>query len=162
MIRLILIVSMLIPRFAQSQPTRGAVEPEILVVDGYEIPITELYPKKRIVLIEPLVCMGEYEYTLVEGFVADADITLSVEVSKAKSERDSICEESKAGIRAANTVVVNKLTTDWKLASERLVFTETALSETKSEHKVDLTHHYVIEGVLSVALLGVISTLIIR
>lgn len=162
MIRLFLILSILMPRAGQSQPVREANEPETLVVEGYEIPITELVPKKRIVLVEPLVCMGEYEYTLVEGFVADADITLTLEVSKAKSERDSICEESKASIRAANTVVVNKLTTDLKLSSERLVFTQSALDTTKSEHKVDLTHHYVIEGVLSVALLGVISALIIR
>jgi hypothetical protein len=161
MIRIILIISLLLPRSAFSQPLEDG-DKEILTVDGYDIEMLELFPKNKIRLKEPVLCMGEWDYTHTKGFILDSVAERDAEVARAKADRDSICETSKAGIRASHATVESKLRLDLQLKTEKLVFTSASLDSIKAAHRTDLIHHYVVEGVLSAALLGVISFLIIK
>lgn len=161
MTRIILIISLLLPRSAFSQPLKDA-DKERFIVGGIEIPILELQPKTRIRLKEPKVCIGEWDYTHVKGHILDSDAEREAEVARAKSDRDSVCEESKAGIRASHAAVEAKLRSDLNLKTEKLVLTSASLESIKAAHSTDLIHHYVVEGVLSTALLGVIGFLIIQ
>ena len=161
MIRFLLVVSLLLPRTSLGQPLKDS-DKETLNVDGYEIDMLELFPKTRIRLKEPMLCMGEWDYAHTKGFVLDSVAERDAEVARAKADRDSICEKSKSDIRASHAVVEAKLRLDLNLKTEKLVLTSASLENTKAAHRTDLIHHYVVEGVLSAALLGVISFLIIK
>ena len=161
MMRLLLIFTLVLTQVAHGQPLQKP-KGEELWVEGYKVEITELFANKRIVLADTLLCMGEYEYSLVAGYIEDSAVDLDVKVSKAKAERDEICEESKQSIRSRCTSVESKLRLDLKLATERFNFTKTKLSESKAAHDSDLKHHYVVEAVLSTALLGVIGALFVK
>ena len=162
MIRAILILSLLLPRAVFSQPVEKPNTREVLWVDGYEIAMTELLANKRFKLADTMLCMGEYDYTVVAGYIEDSVVARDAEIARVKSERDSICDTSKAAIREKRDAIESKLRFDLNLATEKLVHTSSTLEDTKAAHKSDLKHHYVVEAVLSVALLGVISVLIIK
>lgn len=145
---------------ASAQPV--TLEKNEINIGEYVLSFKKLSSEKRIKLTNTLLCIDEFDYTYLAGHIEDASSKCDEQILRAKSDRDSICENSKSEIRKRCKETEDSLKLDLHRVMKDYRDIETELKDTKTAHKSELFKHYIVEAVISVALLGVITATIVK
>jgi hypothetical protein len=154
--------SLLISMFILLYPSFAAADPSdyTLLLDSYKLEVRVFTPGVRPRINTTLLCLDEFDYVYMKGFIEDADTLCGTKIEGGKRERDRICEESKAQIRKRCKDQELKLKTDVDLISQKFHGAKAELADTQARHKDELLTHYVIEGSLAAVLIGVVALVI--
>lgn len=149
----------LMPLQTIAQPADGS---SMIWVGEYRLQFKELRVDSRIRIADTLLCLDEYDYVYLEGYVEDTTLRCAARVARAKADRDSICDTSKGQIRKRCKQAEEALRLDLESMTKRFRDAQDDLDSAIQAHKSEITKHYVVEAVISAALLGVITVFIIK
>ena len=149
----------LVPLQSVAQP---ASSPSEIWVGEYRLQFKELRARSRIRIADTLLCLDEYDYVYLEGYIEEDTLRCAARVARAKADRDSICDTSKTQIRERCKQAEESLRSDLKSMTKRFRDAQSDLDSALQAHKSEIIKHYVVEAVISTALLGVITVFIIK
>lgn len=158
----VLIIALALPVRSQPLSPEGPQKDPVLMLGTYSLRFKSVDPKKRIKFVEPMQCIVDFDYVYLDGYVFDIVNGCSAQITAAKKERDEVCKTSKDAIRTQCASAETALKLDLEKMTSKFTRAESDLTRAEEAHKSELLRHYILEGVISAALLGVISALIVR
>ena len=124
-------------------------------VGAYKVAYSLISAGEKVSFKFPMVCVDEYDYSYMDGFIHDsAEITKNL-VARAKAERDLICDKSKAEMRKRFSDLESALRGKLTIAQRDLDVALKANTQLQEAHKKELRLHYIFEGVGVAVLTGV-------
>jgi hypothetical protein len=98
----------------------------------------------------------------MQTFVTDQEAACKLRLDRAKIERDRICDDSKEQIRKRCEDTETRLKLEISKMTTKFVDKEAELQETIKRHGDEIFKHYMIEGSIALALIGVITVVIAK
>ena len=154
-----ILLALAIPFQSLAQPTRDR---DGLWIGDYKLETRKFEPGQRIKIRHTYLCLNEYDYVYLEGFLQDYDARCAARVAKAKADRDAICETTKGQIRERCTANEKSLNLEITNLSKQLRDAKSDLEAAQEAHETEILKHYVVEAVITTALFGEITVFIIK
>lgn len=124
-------------------------------VGAYKVVYNLIAAGEKVSFKFPTICVDEYDYSYMDGFIRDSTEITKTLVARAKAERDLICEKSKAEMRKRFSELESALRGKLSVAQRDLKIALKANTQLQEAHTKELRLHYIFEGVGVAVLTGV-------
>ena len=155
---------LLIAGLLASLPLTVKAEPSdyTLWLDSYKLDVRPFSPGSRPRITDTLLCLDEFDYVYLKGYIDDAATLCTKKAEYEKKERDRICDESKAEIRKRCEAQEALVKADLEQMTLDFHRKDSELKDAIARHESEIFKHYLIEGSIAAILVGVLAVVIAK